>query len=96
MISEATGNMEWMNIALQYGPLGFICFWFLFRSEPRLRAIESSLDRQTRANIVTTIAIANALEALKWHSAAALRMQVEPILVELDDAKRIRDKDSDK
>lgn len=85
-----SGTMEWLMPLLQFGGVGVCLIWFMFRSEPRLRAIEAAIDRITRALIVLSIAIANALEALKWHAAESIKIQADPIIRELDDAHEKR------
>lgn len=91
-LSQAAANSsEWFGPLLQLGGVGACLAWFMFRSEPRLRAIEAAIDRASRTMIVMTIAIANVLEALKWHSANAVRLQAEPIERELDDAAKLRE-----
>lgn len=87
------GNpMEWISPLLQFGGVGVCLIWFMFRSEPRLRAIEAAIDRVTRVLIVLSIAIANALEALQWHAAKSIKAQAEPIDRELDEASHSRNK----
>lgn len=82
----ATGvTLDWISPLLQFGGVGVCLVWFMFRSEPRLRAIEAAIDRVTRALIVLSIAIGNALEALKWHAAGSIKSQAESIGHELED-----------
>lgn len=83
-------SVDWGSI-FQYGGIGLCLGWFMLRSEPRLRAIEASIDRITRALIVLSIAIGNALEALHWHAAKSIKIQAEPIERELDEAAKLRD-----
>lgn len=83
-------TLDWLMPLLQFGGVGVCLIWFMFRSEPRLRAIESSIDRICRALIVLSIAIANALEAMKWHAAESIKLQAHPIERELDDAAEKR------
>ncbi len=84
--STPTGaTLDWISPLLQFGGVGVCLVWFMFRSEPRLRAIEAAIDRVTRALIVLSIAIGNALEALKWHAANSIKTQAESIGHELED-----------
>lgn len=94
MISTAIDQnpMDWISPLLQFGGVGVCLIWFMFRSEPRLRAIESSIDRSTRSMILLSIAIANALEAIKWKTADSIKLQAEPIVRELDEAEHDRTK----
>jgi len=85
---SAGATLDWISPLLQFGGVGVCLVWFMFRSEPRLRAIEAAIDRVTRALIVLSIAIANALEALQWHAAKSIKTQAEPIERELDESAR--------
>jgi len=94
LLANATpdsGTMDWLSSLLELGGVGVCLAWFMFRSEPRLRAIEAAIDRVTRSLIVLSIAIANALEALKWQAAQSIKLQAEPINAELDEAAKARD-----
>lgn len=91
-IAAPPNPMDWISPLLQFGGVGVCLIWFMFRSEPRLRAIEAAIDRVTRALIVLSIAIANALEALQWHAAKSIKAQAEPIDRELDEASHGRTK----
>lgn len=86
----ASSIAPWLGPIFQYGGIGVCLAWFMFRSEPRLRAIEAAIDRVTRGMVVATIAIANALEALQWHAAKSLKVQAETLDRELDDAAKNR------
>lgn len=78
-VTESPAN--WVQIINTAGVAG-VLVWFLYKLEPRLRAIESSNDRQTRAIIVLTIAFEGASKASK--------IQAKAIEVELDEAKKAR------
>lgn len=93
-LADAANNnaLDWLWPLLQFGGVGVCLAWFMFRSEPRLRAIESAIDRMTRSMIVLSIAIANVLEALQWHAAKSIKTQSEPIERELDEAQKAREK----
>lgn len=54
--AAAGAVMDWTPLA-NIGPVGIILIWFMWRAEPRLRAIESAIDRQTRGNLVMLIEI---------------------------------------
>jgi hypothetical protein len=81
---------DWFTPLLQLGGVGACLVWFMFRSEPRLRAIEAAIDRFSRTLIVLSFAIANALEAIQWHAAKSIKLQAEPIDRELDQAEKGR------
>lgn len=78
--------MDWLMPLLQFGGVGVCLIWFMFRSEPRLRAIEAAIDRAARAMIVLSIAIADML------GSKAIKLQAEPIQKELDDVIERRTK----
>lgn len=90
-LANVGAEPSWISPLLQLGGVGACLVWFMFRSEPRLRAIEAAIDRITRSLIVLSFAIANALEAIGWHAAKSIKLQAEPIDRELDDAAKDRD-----
>lgn len=84
-------SMNWVTALFQMGVAGVLLWWFMSRSEPRLRAIEASIDRITRALIVLSFAISNALEAINWNHASSIKPQAHAIEKELDDAAKARE-----
>jgi len=88
LAQSAPAIAETVGPWVQFGAVGACLMWFMFRSEPRLRAIEASINRASRVLINLSIAIANALEAIQWHGAKAIRLQAEPIIAELDEIDR--------
>lgn len=44
---------------LQFGAGGFVLLWFMFRCEPRLRAIERAIEKLTRAVLLSVISSAS-------------------------------------
>jgi hypothetical protein len=48
------GFNPWVSLT-NIGAVGAVLIWFMFRAEPRLKAIEKATDRQTRAMILLTL-----------------------------------------
>lgn len=44
--------MQELSPLLNIGAVGFVLAWFMFRMEPRMRALEQAVDRNTKANLV--------------------------------------------
>lgn len=80
----ADGLTAIISPLIQLGAVGACLAWFMFRSEPRLRAIEGAIDRMARAILLLVIALPNAT--------AATREQAKGIQQELDDAQKTREK----
>lgn len=55
---------DWSPL-VNLGAVGIVLGWFMFRSEPRLKAIEKATDRQTRAMLLLTLSIPNVSESTK-------------------------------
>lgn len=66
----------------QYGPMGVMLLWFMFRVEPRLKCIEEAIDRSSRASLVIAMASTH-----MGHDAAAL---TQGVINEIDAADKKR------
>lgn len=55
--AAATEAQNWWAPLLNTGPIGAILVWFMLRNEPRLRAIEASIDRIARALMIVVTAM---------------------------------------
>lgn len=77
----ATGMAGWEPL-IQFGIAGVVLGWFMFMTEPRLRAMEASIDRMARSVLMLVIALPHATEATK--------SQAHGIIAELDEAARQR------
>lgn len=73
---------DWMSTLFQLGACGAVLAWFMFRSEPRLRAIEAAIDRMARAVLLLVVALPGANPASKESA--------KDILRELDEAEKKR------
>lgn len=77
-----TATTEWTTSLLQLGGVGGCLVWFMFRSEPRLRAIEAAIDRMARSIMLLVGALPSANDAQK--------AQAKGIIREIDDASKAR------
>lgn len=82
MTLAQTATTEWTTSLLQLGGVGGCLVWFMFRSEPRLRAIESAIDRMARSIMLLVGALPSANEAQK--------LQAKGLIREIDDAAKSR------
>lgn len=64
-LADATASTEWISPILQLGGIGGCLVWFMFRSEPRLRAIEASIDRMARAILLLVVSLPQANSSTK-------------------------------
>lgn len=67
----------WAALA-NVGAVGAVLIWFMFRAEPRLKAIEKATDRQTRSMILLTINLPS--------TSKQVRIMGEEILTEITEA----------
>lgn len=82
LVLAQTATTEWTTSLLQLGGVGGCLVWFMFRSEPRLRAIESAIDRMSRSLMLLVGSLPSANEAQKQQAKALIR--------EVDDASKAR------
>ena len=82
MMLAQTATTEWTTSLLQLGGVGGCLVWFMFRSEPRLRQIEASIDRMARSIMLLVGSLPSANQAQK--------IQAEGIIKEIDDASKLR------
>lgn len=57
---------------LNFGAIGFVLAWMLWRSDARLNQIERALDRLTRAQMLTLIARPDVDDHVKRQATAIL------------------------
>lgn len=50
-------SLPGISVVANYGALGFLLLWYTLRAEPRMRAVESAIDRQTAAMMIFMIEI---------------------------------------
>lgn len=81
-LAEAASNPDWIGPLLQFGVGGGVLVWFMFRSEPRMKGIESAIDRNTRSTLLLVIAL----------GPAAAKEQANMILQEVNEAEKARQK----
>lgn len=58
---------------LNFGAIGFVLAWMLWRSDARLNQIERALDRLTRAQMLTLIERPDVDDHVKRQATAILR-----------------------
>jgi hypothetical protein len=80
----AITEQTWIAPIIQFGVGGGVLVWFMFQSEPRLRAIEAAIDRMARAILLLVISIPGA--------ASAAKEQAEGIKKEIEEAEINRKK----
>lgn len=54
--SSASGGFDFMPL-LNLGAIGFVLAWFLWKADPRMRAIESAVDRLADAVLILLLEI---------------------------------------
>lgn len=47
---------DWSSLA-EYGIIGVVLGWFLWKAEPRMRSMEAAIDRMTRGNMIMLMEI---------------------------------------
>jgi hypothetical protein len=67
---------------LQFGAGGFVLLWFMFRCEPRLRAMEKSMDRLAKAIL---------LKIISYSDNHTQKEEAESLLKEMEDEREKRD-----
>jgi len=50
-------NPDFGSYALNYGVAGLMLLWFMLRNEARMKAMETAITRNTRANIIMLLEI---------------------------------------
>lgn len=81
-IAEAAMHTDFTPLA-NIGAVGIVLGWLMWKVEPRMKAMEASLDRATRATMLVLIEIPSI--------AAAIKGQAQEIVDELDEAARKRE-----
>lgn len=65
-----------LNSLFQYGALGLMCAWFMFKITPELEEVHNSLDRFSRALMLSL--------SQRHDVTAAVKEQAHEILAEID------------
>lgn len=73
----------WMPLA-NMGGIGVMLIWFMFRHEPRMKAVEAAMDRSSRTDLLRLIA--------SPHVAPEVKDEATAIMKEIDAAERDRGK----
>ncbi len=76
------GALEIAAPLLNIGGIGVVLFWFMWKMEPRLRSMESTIDRNSRAEMIGVLAMTWVPDPLKD--------QARAIVKEVDDAEALR------
>ena len=63
--SEVSTTLAPFMPLFNLGAVGAVLGWFMFRAEPRLKAIERATDRQTKALILLTLNLPECNSATK-------------------------------
>lgn len=83
MAGEDWGG-KWMMLG-NFGGIGVVLAWFLWKGEPRLRAIEAAIDRLVRIIAIFLIELPHVIDAVKT--------QCRAMTEELDKAEKARSGD---
>ncbi len=78
----ANQSTEWTTSLIQLGGVGACLAWFMFRSEPRLRAIEAAIDRMSRAILLIVGSVPSASDVQK--------QQAKDLTAEIEKAEKRR------
>lgn len=81
MIAEAV-SPDWIAPLLQFGIGGGVLVWFMFRSEPRLKAIEQAIDRMSRSVLLLIVTFGSTVH----------KEQAKSIEEEINQAEKDRNK----
>lgn len=73
LILASTGELSWMDPLIQLGGIGGVLVWFMFKTEPRLRAVEAAIDRMARSVLLLVISIPHATETAKEQASGIVR-----------------------
>lgn len=65
--------MEQLNLLANFGAIGVVLAWVLWRIEPQLRQLERAVDRLTRAQMLTLLALPEVEEPIKRQAQTVLR-----------------------
>lgn len=71
---------SWYQPLVNMGAIGIVLGWFMLRAEPRLRAIEASIDRVARALMVAVLSMKSC--------DASLKEQAQSIINEVEEAHK--------
>lgn len=74
---------DWGSLA-EYGIIGVVLGWFLWKAEPRMRSMEAAIDRMTRGNMVMLMEIQRTTHEGK--------RQAQALIDEIDVANKEREK----
>lgn len=80
----ADANAAWWMPLANMGGIGVMLIWFMFRHEPRMKAVEAAIDRSSRTDLLRLIASPHVSPDVKDEATAIMR--------EIDDADRDRNK----
>lgn len=76
--AAGTGLADKWGPLVNLGAIGCVLFWFLLKTDPRLRRIEEAIDRNSRANLLAVLS----MNGVPSH----VKKQAEAIIGELDKA----------
>lgn len=83
MLAEATEPMEHLMPFINLGAIGMVLAWFLWKAEPRMRAVEAAIDRQTQAILILLLELER--------TSPAAKERAEELLKRIEAAKADRD-----
>jgi hypothetical protein len=70
-VSEVDSFAPWAPL-INMGGVGAVLVWFLWKADPRMRAIESSVDRNTQAILILLLEIDRTSPQAKEQAQAVL------------------------
>lgn len=74
MIAEATSEpIQHLMPFVNLGAIGMVLGWFLWKAEPRMRAVEAAIDRQTQAILILLLELERTTPAAKERAEEILK-----------------------
>jgi hypothetical protein len=81
MIAEASEPIQHLMPFVNLGAIGMVLGWFLWKAEPRMRAVEAAIDRQTQAILILLLELERTTPAAKERAEEILK-RIEAAKVE--------------
>lgn len=82
--SDPSSAVPWVAPILQFGVGGGVLVWFMLSCTPRLKAIESSMDRMAKSVLLLIVSMPTPTEAGK--------QQARVLIGEIEEAEKDRSK----
>lgn len=81
VLGDAVTGFDWSPL-LNMGGVGLVLVWFLWKAEPRMRAIESAIDRNSRSILILLLEISRTTPEAK--------IQANAVVTEIEKAEEAR------